>query len=561
MRIVLLIIAILITENLLLSQAETYVLKILPVDNNAKLELNNKKTVFRIKDSISIYKKLHKIKDKWKQKGYFLTNIDTLTFKGNNVEGFLFLGFKILNISLLSNNISADLLKKSGIKNNIIHRTQLKFYDFIKIRKKLINHLENTGYPFAQISIDSLIIEKNKLSGKLRLQKNSLIKIHSIIYKGKPKISQKFIDNHIFIKKGDLYNQSKIDGITNNLEKLPYINLYKAPEIEFRDNKADIYLYLKTKKANYFNGLIGFYYDDNKNLKTNGDIDISLNNNFKIGENIGLKWNKYGKEAQKVYLTSSFPYIFILPIGINLGFSLEKYELDYLNTDLNAALSHRFSSRNKIEIYFSNKKSLPINQNETISDFKTIKNYRWGIKFIYNSTDYFFNPRKGIYINAASGFGYRKIDDKKLQISDFKTETAFYIKLGKISTIALINKSAAMFSSSDLYINELYKIGGSNILRGFNQNSIYASLYSVFSIEPRLLIGKNSAVYLFFDYAYYQSKTNNIDISDRPFGFGLGLNIDTKAGIFRLAYALGKQFDNHIKFSNSKVHFGFAVRF
>jgi hypothetical protein len=46
-----------------------------------------------------------------------------------------------------------------------------------------------------------------------------------------------------------------------------------------------------------------------------------------------------------------------------------------------------------------------------------------------------------------------------------------------------------------------------------------------------------------------------------PFGFGAGIAFTTKAGLFYLSYALGKQLDNPISFKTGKIHFGLAVQF
>jgi outer membrane protein insertion porin family len=42
---------------------------------------------------------------------------------------------------------------------------------------------------------------------------------------------------------------------------------------------------------------------------------------------------------------------------------------------------------------------------------------------------------------------------------------------------------------------------------------------------------------------------------------GVGLNIDTKTGIFTLIYALGKQNNNNFDLRTSKIHVGFNVLF
>ena len=48
---------------------------------------------------------------------------------------------------------------------------------------------------------------------------------------------------------------------------------------------------------------------------------------------------------------------------------------------------------------------------------------------------------------------------------------------------------------------------------------------------------------------------------DRPFGVGAGISFDTRAGIFSLNYAIGKQFNNPIDFKTAKIHFGFVSVF
>ncbi|HQI46911.1 MAG TPA: hypothetical protein PLC59_12715, partial [Bacteroidales bacterium] len=61
--------------------------------------------------------------------------------------------------------------------------------------------------------------------------------------------------------------------------------------------------------------------------------------------------------------------------------------------------------------------------------------------------------------------------------------------------------------------------------------------------------------------AYYDSKTVQKYIHDTPYGFGAGVCFETKAGIFSLTYALGKQFDNPIYLKSGKIHFGVVSYF
>jgi outer membrane protein assembly factor BamA len=109
----------------------------------------------------------------------------------------------------------------------------------------------------------------------------------------------------------------------------------------------------------------------------------------------------------------------------------------------------------------------------------------------------------------------------------------------------------------------LYRIGGIKTLRGFDEESIYASFYVIGSLEYRYLLEENSYLYFFTDAAYYENLSVSFagDRYDTPFGFGTGISFETKAGIFSINYALGKQFDNPIYLKSGKVHFGIVNYF
>jgi len=539
--------------------------QIIPLDSVAKLKLQNQKLEFKTEDSLNAIKKLKQFSDDWTSKGFLAASFDSLYTDSLNIKAFFYLGSKYSLQNLSFDDVPQFILKKSDLAKTVSKKKSITLKQFLSLREEIIKHYENSGYPFVQVKIDSLSVNNQGVDGELKIETNAFIKIDSIVVKGRPKVSRKYLIYYLAIKKSEAYNQSKIDDLSNSIEELPFLQMAKPTEIEFRDGKADLYLYLKNKPANYFNGIIGFASgtEENPDFQVTGDLSLVLVNAFKIGEQLNIYWDKYSANSQNLKIGFQFPYLFILPIGIDFRFGLEKYELDYLNTDLYGALEYSFSTKNSIKVYFEQKNSYLINnEDELQTRFKKSLRFTAGITFSLDKTDYRFNPREGFFIEASSGYGNRIIDsESSTNLIDFSTSLAYYLKLGRMATLAMINRSAGMFSDFDFYENELLKIGGINNLRGFDEQSIFTSTYSIFSIEPRLLIGKNSAIYLFGDLAWYESKLFDNQSSDTPIGFGLGINIDTKAGIFKLNYALGKQFDNPIKFSDSKVHFGFSARF
>jgi hypothetical protein len=53
----------------------------------------------------------------------------------------------------------------------------------------------------------------------------------------------------------------------------------------------------------------------------------------------------------------------------------------------------------------------------------------------------------------------------------------------------------------------------------------------------------------------------NIYKNGKPLGIGFGANIETKAGVFSIFYALGKEWGNSFVLRNGKVHFGLVSYF
>jgi hypothetical protein len=72
---------------------------------------------------------------------------------------------------------------------------------------------------------------------------------------------------------------------------------------------------------------------------------------------------------------------------------------------------------------------------------------------------------------------------------------------------------------------------------------------------------KNSNIFLFASRAYLENISANKRIIDRPLSFGSGISFETKAGIFNLTYALGKQLNNPIILRAAKIHFGIVSLF
>jgi hemolysin activation/secretion protein len=124
-------------------------------------------------------------------------------------------------------------------------------------------------------------------------------------------------------------------------------------------------------------------------------------------------------------------------------------------------------------------------------------------------------------------------------------------------------QGAGIFSGGTVLPNEQFRIGGARLLRGFDEQSVFARDYVVLTTEFRLLLGGNAFLYGFLDAGRVnpRSKTRPDAPIDYPLGFGAGINIDTRAGVFGLSLALGKSNGIPLDFGAPKVHLGYVSVF
>ncbi len=223
---------------------------------------------------------------------------------------------------------------------------------------------------------------------------------------------------------------------------------------------------------------------------------------------------------------------------------------------------------------------------KSLPEFLDVSTSNLGVDYQFNNTDYRLNPRKGNELFVVISGGLRKIrkntsitslttdasgkpydfeslyDTLSLRSYQFKLKLsgAHYFQTGRQSTIKT-SINGGWLQTENPFKNEVFQIGGYKLLRGFNEESIYASQYAVGTVEYRYLIGINAYLFGFADGGWARNNTFTETVSRFYLGTGFGMALETKAGILNLSYAVGKTGDGPFSFRQSKIHFGFVTIF
>ncbi len=565
--------------GLKLQAQDFYVLSIKPTNNNERKIISGidyrKKFV---SDSLR-QKEVNEFMLKLQALGYINARVDSVMKDEGKETLFVSLHEAYKWEHLGTGNLKDYVINDIGFREKDFKGRSFNYSRLIDIEEKIIDYYENHGYPFASVRLDSIEIRKGRISAAIQLEEGPLIKIDTIILQGFTKIHPKYINRLIDIRPGDFYQESKIKQIDRQLSTMGFATISGPTQISFRQNDAQIHIKLQKRTVNIFDGILGFQPNtgtENKLVLT-GNLRLKLINSFKRGELIDLNWQSPQGASQNLYLHFAYPYLFNSPIGIDYEFKLLKQDSTFVNVRNKPGLLFLINGLDYIKIsgdFYSSStlesQSSNLPKNPAILDFKS---QIFNLEVNFKRLDYIFNPRSGWAARLSGGYGARNIirqynisdsfyDSIPLKTNQLKLslQLQYFIPLFRRQTLLLSNKSA-LLDGSYLLENELFRIGGFSDLRGFDEISIYASTYSIFTIEWRMLLEKNSYINVFWNGAYVENKHRDIKNYDQPMGFGAGISFETKAGILNLSYAVGRQQGNPFEFNKSKVHFGYTARF
>ncbi len=559
------VILLLIYSNLLFCQHEEYKLHIVQKNHN-RSEKKIKNEFIKLNDSSEVIIALTNYLTQSYKNGYLKARFDSINIDSTSGNAFYYQGEKLKFGKISQGNIKEEALRKKNIDLQNLYNKTFNSQLLNQLFKKIISYYDNNGYPFAAVSLINLNLSDHLIDGELYIKEFGYYTIDSLIIKGDTEINERLLRKYINIEYNEVYNESKIENISKHINDIDFIEEAKPFELEFTENKANIYTYLKKRKANRINGILGIFPDENNNkINITGEINLLLLNSFKKAEIIAINWRKLESSTQDFNLNFEYPYIFNTQFGCEALYALFKKDTSYFNNNLRFGVRYMLYGNNFIKFYFQNKSSNVIgNKNKYNNDdqFGSSTSSLFGIGYFYNNLDYKYNPAKGIKINMNISTGKKKFKNTEKRALN-RTEidinsTFFYPLIGKIVFNAKNNTGVIL--DNELYENELFRIGGINNFRGIEEQSILASLYSILTFELRYLFEKKSNIFIFSDWGYYEKQIKN-KISDNPVSFGIGLNLGTRTGIFSINYALAKQFDNPIELRGAKVHIGYSNRF
>ena len=432
------------------------------------------------------------------------------------------------------------------------------------------------------------------MSARLSCKKGPLYHIDSISVRGTAKIANQFLQRHLGITNNSSYNKEKLSAVSKRLSELAFVQEFQPAELQMLGTGSILNIYLQPKPSSQVNFLIGVLpgSDQTGKLRLTGDANLNLKNTLGTGETILFNWQQLQVQSPRLNIGFQQPFIFHSPFGVDFSFGIFKKDSAFVQLNAQLGLQYLLNANQSGKLFVQQQNTFLLASGIDSNLIKATKllplnidvsAINIGVDYEFNNTNYRFNPVSGNEFKLVSSVGLKTItrnnnvlaltdatfnygllyDSLQLKVYQFKFKlaAAHYFTTGKNRTLK-VAVSCGLFKSPNIFRNELFQIGGYKILRGFDEESIYATQYGIATTEYRYITGLNSYLYGFIDAGMVKKKYQQVNIAGNFVSAGIGLSFETKVGLLNMSFAVGKRNDLTFNLNQSaKIHFGYINYF
>lgn len=554
------------------------------LDREMKVPPRWAKAFRKLNDSLKIDETAREVELEATNLGYTEAAIDGWKWSRDSLTLDMHLGERYFIRALSLEGLSEIEYQKSGYEKWLRRPT---LFDPVSVQEKLRENLDayqNQGYPFARfdslelaygISGDSILVDMG-----YAFEPGKLVRIDSVRVEGEVRETDAFVRGMTGLQSGLAYDQSAIDAAPKILNNSIYFKNVKPLQVDFVDEEtANLTIKVEPRKAGKFDLLLGLLppRNDNERFEFTGLADFLLVSPiFRAGETIEFRYDKLVGSSQKLRLRYAHPYLFGSPLQVQGEFDLLKQDTIFLTRFFRLSTAYAFNPNLAVQVYYKSKTSslIATNQYDSLRPPPVLdaRDQTYGIGFEFQNLDYRLSPRKGWHIRMDFGIGRKRIidnptlDDRiynglvlRLPKREAEFQLQYFKSYSKRLVLMLANRTYWL-DQAEYFQNDLLQVGGSRTIRGFDENQFFANLMTQFTIENRFLLEQNSYLFVFSDYAYLEDRSENGTIL-RPWGFGLGMTYETRAGMVSLTYAAGRVADFPFQPSRGRIHVGLVNQF
>jgi outer membrane protein assembly factor BamA len=462
---------------------------------------------------------------------------------------------------------------------NYLKEEIFNLYEIENIISDILAELENDGFPFASVEIQSVYLYEDSTNDSqladiyLLLDVAKKSTIDKIEVTGNTSTKDYVIVRELRIEPGEVYSQEKVENLPNRLNKLRFFDPVPAPNFYLNsENYGVLQIKVTERNTNNFDGVIGYTppQNDNETGYVTGLVNITLRNIFGTGRAATISWQKLTPVSQELQLKYLEPWLFGYPFNLNADLFQRIQDSSYVQRIIGGGIEYLATEDFSATAFISAEQVIPSVREVPVFTAYNSSSLTTGVGLKIDLRDDPVATLSGFIFETSYSYSRKTIDGPAEYITE-STETEINLQrlaagFGAFFEIFPRNVLALKVNGRELSgpffeQSDLWRFGGIKTVRGYRDDQFLASRCAWTNLEYRLMLSIRTYTFLFFDSGYYRlDPIPEIGIQQGEnfiFGYGIGIALDTAIGTLGVSFA----FADGDTFSEGKIHFGIINEF
>jgi outer membrane protein assembly factor BamA len=425
--------------------------------------------------------------------------------------------------------------------------------------------LARDGYLEASVGLDTLILHESSLlvTANFVINHGEPAVLLGVRWEGLSKTSPQWLERVSGIKDSMVLNESNIARVSNNLMQTKLFNSVSDPEVYRYNDSWGLMYTVSERPLTFFDLIVGYVPDQTGDAVIAGSGSLYVRNAGFDGTDLKLDVERQSPRVGTMSIDIDQNLIFGFPIGVHGAFSLARQ--DSLWQNRSTTVGTWWDVHDNIRV------SAAINREVSSSSAASIGST--DIKGLYGQVGVTFDSRNnfglqstGVFVDLLAESGRQIVeplngDRYNQNRRKLRSTLDVFIPIRQRNVIIPGMAAGILLADKSPYLNELWRIGGAQSLRGYREDQFFAKSYVWGNLEYRFMLDRFSYLFAFGStgWLWLPKSETDIDVIERSSvgSFGMGLAFKTNLGMLKLTYAKSPE----DSFSNAKVHIGISSEF
>ena len=417
--------------------------------------------------------------------------------------------------------------------------------------QELLSWLNNNGYPFAQIELDTLDLNQKPHEFIWNVALENYVVLDTVIT-SQTLFNKKILYRCIDYQLGQAFSEDKIKASVSALNNISFLKSNAQTSVRLHKESFSLIVKTERKKNNLIAALIALQPRPNSTTSIlTGNIDLELSNALKQAEILELHWKRPQPQSQSFAFKLGSPFTLGLPLGFQFDFNSFLRDSTFSTTDLSLRLITKMNDMNGFSAAVNRSTNTHF---QTSALYGNTTNKSYSLRYARsknqsNSVNFLLEGLAGTRtIQYASSISQKKIFSARAQAwSKWNIGRTLFTQ---------VNLELNALYSDSLFNNEIIRLGGTKNLRAFLEESIYASQYAMINFEFGTSLGSDIQTFAFTDVAVVRQP-----LPQTYYDAGAGLRFQQDNGSVSITYGVGNIENNGLQLKNGRVGITFSSRF